>query len=46
VESLWAAPYDAQALWINALGAVIVLVVIAWAVTRWLKLSRRIKADA
>lgn len=46
LESLRAAPYDAQASWINALGAVIALVVIAWALTRWLKLSRRIKADA
>jgi len=45
VESLRVAPYETQTTFINALGAVIVLVLAAWALTRWLKLSRRLTAD-
>jgi protein-S-isoprenylcysteine O-methyltransferase Ste14 len=44
VESLFRAPYEAQAALINAIIAVLVVVVIAWAVTRWLKLNKRIRA--
>lgn len=45
VESLRYAPYASQARLINGLIAVIVVDVTAWAVTRWLKLTRRITAD-
>ncbi len=43
-ESLYAAPYESSATLINAIAAVLVVVVIAWAVTRWLKLNKRIRA--
>jgi protein-S-isoprenylcysteine O-methyltransferase Ste14 len=46
VESLRYAPYESQAPLINGLIGVIVVVVAAWAITRWLKLSRRITADS
>ena len=43
-ESLYAAPYAAQATLINAILAVLAVVFVAWAVTRWLKLNKRIRA--
>ena len=43
-ESLYAAPYGEQAALINAIIGVLVVVLIAWAVTRWLKLNKRIRA--
>jgi protein-S-isoprenylcysteine O-methyltransferase Ste14 len=46
VESLRHGTYESHATIINTLAAAIALVLLAWAVTRWLKLSRRITADA
>ena len=43
-ESLYAAPYEDQSALINTIVAVLVVVIIAWAVTRWLKLNKRIRA--
>jgi protein-S-isoprenylcysteine O-methyltransferase Ste14 len=43
-ESLYAAPYEDQATLINAIIAVMAVVFVAWAVTRWLKLNKRIRA--
>jgi protein-S-isoprenylcysteine O-methyltransferase Ste14 len=43
-ESLYAAPYEQQATLINSIAVVLVVVLIAWAVTRWLKLNKRIRA--
>ncbi|HEX6941273.1 MAG TPA: isoprenylcysteine carboxylmethyltransferase family protein [Gemmatimonadaceae bacterium] len=43
-ESLYAAPYEDQATLINAIIGVLLVVLIAWAVTRWLKLNKRIRA--
>jgi protein-S-isoprenylcysteine O-methyltransferase Ste14 len=43
-ESLYAAPYEDQAPLINAIVGILALVFIAWAVTRWLKLNKRIRA--
>jgi len=45
VESLRVEDYASQATFINVLIGVIVVDVIFWAITRWLKLSRRITAD-
>ena len=43
-ESLYAAPYENQAGLINAIVGVLIVVFVAWAVTRWLKLNKRIRA--
>ena len=43
-ESLYAAPYADQAPLINAIIAVMAVVFVAWAITRWLKLNKRIRA--
>lgn len=43
-ESLFAAPYGDSAFMINAIVALLFLVLVAWAVVRWLKLSRRLRA--
>ena len=43
-ESLYAASYDEQSTLINAIVVTLVVVIIAWAVTRWLKLNKRIRA--
>ena len=43
-ESLFAAPYEESASLITAIVAVMIVVFIAWAVTRWLKLNKRIRA--
>jgi len=43
-ESLYAAPYEDQAPLINAIIVVMAVVLVAWAVTRWLKLNKRIRA--
>lgn len=46
VESLLHSTYESHATTIKTLAAAIVVVLLAWAVTRWLKLSRRLTADA
>ena len=43
-ESLYAGPYRNQAELINGVLAVLGVVFVAWAVTRWLKLNKRIRA--
>ena len=43
-ESLYAAPYAQEATLINSILAVLSVVLLAWAVTRWLKLNKRIRA--
>lgn len=43
-ESLLVAPYEANAESINAIAIALTAVFIAWAVTRWLKLNKRIRA--
>jgi protein-S-isoprenylcysteine O-methyltransferase Ste14 len=43
-ESLFAAPYRQEAGLINSILAVLAIVFVAWAVTRWLKLNKRIRA--
>lgn len=43
-ESLYAAPYRAQAGLINGILATLGVVLVAWAVTRWLKLNKRVRA--
>lgn len=43
-ESLYAAPYEDQAPLINAIIGVLALVFVAWAVTRWLKLNKKVRA--
>ena len=43
-ESLFAAPYESEAPLINAIVVVMTVVIVAWAVTRWLKLNKRIRA--
>jgi steroid 5-alpha reductase family enzyme len=43
-ESLFAAPYEEQATLINAIIGILFVVLVAWAVTRWLKLNKRIRA--
>lgn len=43
-ESLYSAPYEEQATLINAIIGVLLVVLVAWAVTRWLKLNKRIRA--
>ena len=43
-ESLYAAPYEEQATLINMIVGILVVVLAAWAVTRWLKLNKRIRA--
>lgn len=43
-ESLYAAPYEQQSTLINSIIVVLVVVLVAWAVTRWLKLNKRIRA--
>jgi protein-S-isoprenylcysteine O-methyltransferase Ste14 len=43
-ESLFSAPYDQQASLINSIIVVLAVVLVAWAVTRWLKLNKRIRA--
>lgn len=43
VESLRYAPYGEVSGLVNALAGVIVVVLVAWAVTRWLKLSRKLR---
>jgi len=44
VESLYAAPYEQQSTLINAILGVLAVVFVAWAVTRWMKLNKRIRA--
>jgi hypothetical protein len=44
VESLRYAPYESQDGFVNTLVGIVIVVVISWAVTRWLKLSRRMRA--
>ena len=43
-ESLMAAPYETHASLINAIVVAMIVVLVAWAVTRWLKLNKRIRA--
>jgi protein-S-isoprenylcysteine O-methyltransferase Ste14 len=43
-ESLYVAPYADQATLINAIVGAMALVLVAWAITRWLKLNKRIRA--
>lgn len=43
-ESLFAAPYADQATLINAIVVMLAVVFVAWAITRWLKLNKRIRA--
>lgn len=43
-ESLYAAPYEEQATLINTIIGVLLVVLVAWAITRWLKLNKRIRA--
>jgi protein-S-isoprenylcysteine O-methyltransferase Ste14 len=43
-ESLYAAPYEKQEGFINGILVALAVVVVAWAVTRWLKLNKRIRA--
>jgi protein-S-isoprenylcysteine O-methyltransferase Ste14 len=43
-ESLYNASYAEQAVLINAIIALLGVVFVAWAVTRWLKLNKRIRA--
>jgi protein-S-isoprenylcysteine O-methyltransferase Ste14 len=43
-ESLIVATYEQNATLINSIVAVMVVVLIAWAITRWLKLNKRIRA--
>jgi len=43
-ESLYAAPYEDQSALINAIIGLLTVVFVAWAVTRWLKLNKRIRA--
>lgn len=43
-EHLLVAPYHANAEEINAIAVTLTVVLIAWAVTRWLKLNKRIRA--
>ena len=43
-ESLYTAPYAEEATLINSIIALLSVVIIAWAVTRWLKLNKRIRA--
>jgi protein-S-isoprenylcysteine O-methyltransferase Ste14 len=43
-ESLIVATYEQNAALINSIVAVMVVVLIAWAITRWLKLNKRIRA--
>jgi protein-S-isoprenylcysteine O-methyltransferase Ste14 len=43
-ESLLAGPYEDQAAFINGIAIVLAVVLVAWAVTRWLKLNKRIRA--
>lgn len=43
-ESLMAAPYETHASLINMIGVTMMVVIVAWAVTRWLKLNKRIRA--
>ena len=43
-ESLYAASYEEQAALINTIVGILFVVLVAWAVTRWLKLNKRIRA--
>ena len=43
-ESLMAAPYETHASLINMIVVTMMVVIAAWAVTRWLKLNKRIRA--
>ncbi len=43
-ESLYYGSYESSTTLINAIIAVMAVVVVAWAVTRWLKLNKRIRA--
>jgi protein-S-isoprenylcysteine O-methyltransferase Ste14 len=43
-ESLYAASYQEEAVLINSILAVLAVVFVAWAITRWLKLNKRIRA--
>jgi protein-S-isoprenylcysteine O-methyltransferase Ste14 len=43
-ESLYAASYQEEAMLINSILAVLAVVFVAWAITRWLKLNKRIRA--
>jgi protein-S-isoprenylcysteine O-methyltransferase Ste14 len=43
-ESLYAASYEEQAVLINGIIAALGVVFVAWGVTRWLKLNKRIRA--
>jgi protein-S-isoprenylcysteine O-methyltransferase Ste14 len=43
-ESLMAAPYETHASLINMIVVTMMVVIVAWAVTRWLKLNKRIRA--
>lgn len=44
-ESLFVAPYEQSAALIKTIVLVMLFVFIAWAVTRWLKLNKRIRAE-
>lgn len=43
-ESLYAASYGEEAVLVNSILVVLAVVLVAWAVTRWLKLNKRIRA--
>lgn len=43
-ESLYAGTYEQYATLINGIAATLAVVFVAWAVTRWLKLNKRIRA--
>jgi protein-S-isoprenylcysteine O-methyltransferase Ste14 len=43
-ESLYASSYEEQSTLINSIVVVIAFVMVAWAVTRWMKLNKRISA--
>ena len=43
-ESLYAASYQEEAALINSILAVLTVVFVGWAITRWLKLNKRIRA--
>jgi protein-S-isoprenylcysteine O-methyltransferase Ste14 len=43
-ESLFVAPYEQSEALINTIIVILAVVLIAWAVTRWLKLNKRIRA--
>lgn len=44
-ESLYASTYAEQSTLINSIIVVMAVVLVAWAITRWLKLNKRIRAE-